>query len=107
MFSESRSASEAQEDRRTQPRPCISSIARFEQRDAGVYIELEAMALSREIPAALRFVATGRVSAKKILAANTLGRQGYGAVHEEVPRPALCPTLAEAWPRFCRLMAHG
>jgi hypothetical protein len=57
MFSESRSASEAQEDRRTQPRPCISSIARFEQRDAGVYIELEAMAQSREIPAALRFVA--------------------------------------------------
>ena len=71
MFSESRSASEALEDRRTQPRPCISSIARFEQRDAGVYIELEAIALSREIPAALRFVAdpsVRRVSRNSLLA---------------------------------------
>ena len=42
MFSKSNSASGAQEDRRTQPRLCISSIARLEQRDAGVYIELEA-----------------------------------------------------------------
>jgi hypothetical protein len=35
----------------------LCSIARFEQRDGGVYIELEAIALSREIPAALRLVA--------------------------------------------------
>jgi hypothetical protein len=33
----------------------LYSIARFEQRDGGVYVELEAIALSREIPAALRF----------------------------------------------------
>ena len=72
IFSESKSASEAQEDRRTQPRPCISSIARFEQRDAGVYIELEAIALSREIPAALHFVAdpiVRRMSRNSLLAA--------------------------------------
>ncbi len=34
----------------------LYSFARFEQRDEGVYVELEAMALSRDIPAALRWV---------------------------------------------------
>jgi hypothetical protein len=35
----------------------LYSIARLEQRGDGVYVELEAIALSRDIPAALRFVA--------------------------------------------------
>jgi hypothetical protein len=34
----------------------LLSIARFEQRDGGVYIELEASALSRDIPVAARFL---------------------------------------------------
>lgn len=34
----------------------LFSIARFEQRDGGVYVELEVVALSRDVPAALRFV---------------------------------------------------
>ena len=33
----------------------LHSIARLEQRDEGVYVELEALALSRDIPAAVRF----------------------------------------------------
>ncbi len=33
----------------------LHSIARYEERDGGVYIELEAIALSRDIPAALRW----------------------------------------------------
>ncbi len=33
----------------------LYSIARLEQRDEGVYVELEALALSRDIPAAVRF----------------------------------------------------
>jgi hypothetical protein len=33
----------------------IYSVARFEERDGGVYMELEAMALSRDIPAMLRW----------------------------------------------------
>ena len=32
------------------------SIARFEEREGGVYVELEAIALSREIPVSLRWV---------------------------------------------------
>lgn len=35
----------------------LYSIARFEERDGGVYVELEAMALSRDIPVAVRWVA--------------------------------------------------
>jgi hypothetical protein len=34
----------------------LYTLARFEQRDGGVYIELEAIALSRDIPVALRWV---------------------------------------------------
>ena len=33
----------------------MASIARFAERDGGVYFELEVMALSREVPASLRF----------------------------------------------------
>ncbi|HLJ45613.1 MAG TPA: hypothetical protein VKU01_06385 [Bryobacteraceae bacterium] len=34
----------------------LHSIARFEERDGGVYIELEIMALSREVPGSLRWL---------------------------------------------------
>ena len=34
----------------------LYSLARFEERDGGVYIELEAVALSRDVPVALRWV---------------------------------------------------
>src|SRR5271165_183210 len=34
----------------------LYSVARFEERDGGVYIELEAIALSRDVPVALRWV---------------------------------------------------
>lgn len=34
----------------------LNSITRFEERDGGVYIELEAMALSRDVPSSLRWL---------------------------------------------------
>ena len=34
----------------------LYSISRFEQRDGGVYVELEAVALSRDVPGALRWL---------------------------------------------------
>ena len=34
----------------------LNSITRFEERDGGVYVELEAMALSRDIPASLHWL---------------------------------------------------
>ncbi len=36
----------------------LSSITRFEERDGGVYVELEALALSRDIPVAFRLFVT-------------------------------------------------
>ena len=48
----------------------LYSIARFEQRDNGVYVEIEAMALSRDIPVAFRWVAdpiVRRVSKNSLL----------------------------------------
>lgn len=48
----------------------LYSITSFEERDGGVYMELEAMALSREIPPSLRWIATPivrRVSRNSIL----------------------------------------
>ena len=48
----------------------LYSVARLEERDDGVYIELEAMALSRKIPAAFRVVAdpiVRRVSRNSLL----------------------------------------
>ena len=34
----------------------LATITRFEERDGGVYLEVEALALSREVPLSLRFV---------------------------------------------------
>jgi len=34
----------------------LASITRFEERDGGVYLEVEALALSRDVPLSLRFV---------------------------------------------------
>ena len=34
----------------------LYSVARFEERDGGIYVELEAVALSRDVPSALRWV---------------------------------------------------
>ena len=48
----------------------LYSIGRFEERDGGVYVELEAMALSRDIPAAVRWMAdpiVRRVSKNSLL----------------------------------------
>ena len=48
----------------------LYSVARYEQRDGGTYVEVEALALSRDIPAALRWVVTPivrRVSRNSLL----------------------------------------
>ncbi len=49
----------------------LLSITRFEERDGGVYVELEAVALSRDIPASLRWIVAPivrRVSKASVLA---------------------------------------
>lgn len=59
----------------------LSSITRFEERDGGVYVELEALALSRDIPVSLRWLVdpiVRRVSRDSVI---TSLRQTGNAVH--------------------------
>jgi hypothetical protein len=76
----------------------LYSIARIEQRDDGVYIEIEAIALSRDIPAAVRFVVdpvVRRVSRNSLL---TSLQQTEHAVRGSVAtgaRPGVVPASAE------------
>jgi hypothetical protein len=62
----------------------LFSVVRMEQRDGGVYVEVEAVALSREIPGALRFMVdpvVRRVSRNSIL---TSIKQTAEAVHSNL-----------------------
>lgn len=59
----------------------VYSLARFEERDGGVYVELEALALSRDIPASLRWMVNPvvrRISKSSLL---TSLEQTRDAVH--------------------------
>jgi hypothetical protein len=74
----------------------LYSIARFEERDGGVYVELEAMALSRDIPVAFRWVAdpiVRRVSKNSLLISlrqmqEAVGSTEGGASRGARPSPA-------------------
>jgi hypothetical protein len=67
------------------------------QRDAGVYIEFEAIALSREIPAAVRFVAdpiVRRVSRASLLASLQQTVEAVRGSFVTVARSASVPASA-------------
>ncbi len=59
----------------------LSSITRFEERDGGVYVELEAMALSRDIPVSLRWLVDPIVRRVSRDSLTTSLRQTGNAVH--------------------------
>jgi hypothetical protein len=59
----------------------LSSIARFDERDGGVYVELEAMALSRDIPLPLRLLADPIIRRISRNSLTTSLRQIGNAVH--------------------------
>ena len=80
----------------------LCSIARLERRDGGVYIELEAIALSRDIPAAVRFVAdpiVRRVSRNSLLISlqqtqvAIIGR--FSDVAKSAGAAGKCPVIAQ------------
>ncbi len=58
----------------------IRSIARYEERDGGVYIELEGMALTRDIPASVAWVVNPVVNRLSINSLTTTLRQTRDAV---------------------------
>ncbi len=53
----------------------LHSIARYEERDGGVYLELEVLALTREILASLRWFVNPVVSHLSIISLRTALRQ--------------------------------
>lgn len=58
----------------------IHSVSRYEERDGGVYLEVEAIALSRDIPASLRWLVNPVVNRLSVSALATTLRQTREAV---------------------------
>jgi hypothetical protein len=82
----------------------LFSIARFEQRDSGVYVELEALALSRGIPAAARIFVdpiVHRVSRNSLLISL---RQTQEALREETASTARRTTFPAGAERVQNLL---
>ncbi len=74
----------------------LYSVARFEQRDGGTYVEVEAIALSRDIPIALRWVANPivrRVSRNSMLISLQQMKEAV-RLTEDAGRTANLPTTA-------------
>ena len=74
----------------------LYSVARFEQRDGGTYVEVEAIALSRDIPTALRWVVNPivrRVSRNSMLVSLQQMKEAV-RLTEDAERAANLPTTA-------------
>ncbi len=72
----------------------IRSITRFEERDGGVYMELEAMALTRDIPFGLSWLVApvvNRLSVNSLAATLKQTRDAVNALHSKVETLASCP----------------
>lgn len=65
----------------------LHSIARFEERDGGVYLELEAIVLSRDIPASLRRMVSPVVNHLSINSLTTSLRQTRDAIESRARTP--------------------
>jgi hypothetical protein len=68
----------------------LYSITRFEERDGGVYAEVEAMALSRDIPASFRWLAdpiVRRISKSSILTSLRQTQDAVGTAAARAPVP--------------------
>lgn len=65
----------------------IHSIARYEERDGGVYLELEAIALTRDIPASLRWMVNPVVNRLSVGSLTTTLTQTRDAVVSVAARP--------------------
>ena len=76
----------------------VYSLARFEERDGGVYIELEAIALSRDIPVALRWVVdpiVRRVSRNTLLISLQQMEEAVRSTARTVNRASKSSTIAD------------
>jgi hypothetical protein len=79
----------------------LYSIARLEQSDDGVYVEIEAVALSRQIPAAVRFLVdpiVRRVSRNSLLTSLQKTEEAVGGNSAIVARSASAPPQTRSAP---------
>jgi hypothetical protein len=79
----------------------LYSVARFEQRDGGTYVEVDAIALSRDIPVALRWLANPivrRVSKNSMLLSLQDTKDAV-RLHEAATQSPNSPTNAANHPR--------
>jgi hypothetical protein len=60
----------------------LHSITKYEQRDGGVYLEVEALALSRDIPASVKWLVTPVVNRMSISSLETTLKQTRDAVEQ-------------------------
>jgi hypothetical protein len=73
----------------------LQSIARYEERDGGVYVELEAIGLTRDIPVSLRWVANplvAHLSRSALATSLRQTREGVAASVREPRASASCGT---------------
>jgi hypothetical protein len=85
----------------------LHGITRYEEGDGGVYMEIEAMALSREIPGAMRWAVdpiVRRVSKGSLITSlrqtqDAVSASGQVAARQGAPPPAAIPALASGFIR--------
>ena len=65
----------------------LHSVARYEERDGGVYLEIQAMALTRNIPPSLRWLVTPVVNHLSVNSLTTTLRQTRQAVKDYQAKP--------------------
>ncbi len=71
----------------------LRSVARYEERDGGVYLELEAFALTRDVPASLRWVVNpvvNRLSISSLTTTLLQTRDAVGSLLEQPQRLTSC-----------------
>jgi hypothetical protein len=71
----------------------LHSIARYEERDGGIYLEIEVIALTRDIPPSLRWMVNpvvNHLSINSVTATLRQTRQAVNALPPEPDRLALC-----------------
>ena len=61
----------------------IYSIARYEERDGGVYLEIEALALTRDVPSSLRWLVNPVVKHLSVNSLTTTLEQTRDAVYAQ------------------------
>jgi hypothetical protein len=77
----------------------IHSIARYEERDGGVYLEVEAIALTRDIPASLSWLVSPAVNHLSINSLTTTLRQTRDAVISSRKQMHRDTQIADSAPR--------